>query len=107
MTQYEIKSFWDAFLKIVGLLGGGLAGVFMLGIFTKRTNAFGAIMGALTSAGVVAWVSNYTEAHILLYGGCGLLTCVIVGYLTSLLRPAVPAGKSVPKSEVSPATAGK
>ena len=30
----------------LGLLGGGLAGLFILGIFTRRANSAGAIIGA-------------------------------------------------------------
>ncbi|MHC4296279.1 MAG: sodium:solute symporter family protein [Planctomycetota bacterium] len=42
MATYPIKSLWDFFLAMLGLLGGGLAGLFILGIFTRRANSTGA-----------------------------------------------------------------
>ncbi|MHC4355206.1 MAG: sodium:solute symporter family protein, partial [Planctomycetota bacterium] len=42
MATYEITSLWDFFLALLGLLGGGLAGLFILGIFTRRANSAGA-----------------------------------------------------------------
>ena len=33
MATYNIQSLWDLFLKLIGLLGSGLAGLFVLGIF--------------------------------------------------------------------------
>ncbi len=90
MAEFQVKSLWDAFLKMIGLIGGGLAGVFFLGRFTKRANSFGAIAGALASALVVSWITQNTKIHILLYGGCGLITCIVVGYVASLVRPTPP-----------------
>ena len=49
MATYPIKSLWDVFLALLGLLGGGLAGVFMLGIFTRRANSAGAVVGIVCS----------------------------------------------------------
>ncbi|MFN7138324.1 MAG: sodium:solute symporter family transporter, partial [Limisphaerales bacterium] len=88
MAKYNIKSLWDVFLQIVGLLGGGLAGVFTLGIFTRRTNAMGAITGIITSVVILGWVQKNTSLHFFLYGGIGLISCVVIGYLTSLFTPA-------------------
>ena len=34
----DIKSLWDQFMKILGLFGGAMCGLFCLGIFTTRTN---------------------------------------------------------------------
>jgi SSS family transporter len=87
MAGFEIKSLWDVFLQIMGLFGSGLAGIFILGIFTVRTNARGAICGAITSAVVLFLVPRYTNLHFFLNAAIGIVTCVATGYLTSRLFP--------------------
>jgi SSS family solute:Na+ symporter len=98
MVRFSIQSLWDVFLRIVGLLGGGLAGVFVLGIFTRRANATGAIIGALLSAVLLAWIQRNTALHFFLYGGIGMLSCVVIGYLTSFVlggRPQISDGLTI------------
>jgi Na+/proline symporter len=87
MALYSIKSLWDLFMALVGLLGGGLAGVFVLGIFTRRANAVGAVAGVVCSTAVLYCVQHFTEVHFFLYGAVGILTCVCTGYLMSLMIP--------------------
>jgi SSS family transporter len=88
MATYPIKSLWDLFLALLGLLGGGLAGVFALGIFTRRANSAGAIVGVVSSTIILYYVQRHTDVHFFLYGGIGILTCVTLGYLASLLFPS-------------------
>ncbi|RIN28589.1 sodium:solute symporter [Staphylococcus succinus] len=61
MSIYLIASdsndLWDLFLLITGLVGVPLAGVFAVGIFTKRTNTFGVIMGLIFGV-VFAYIFN-------------------------------------------------
>ena len=90
MASYEIKSLWDLFTKILGLFGGSLAGLFALGIFTRRANGPGALIGAMASAATLFAVQKYTNIHFILYAGIGITVCVTVGYLASLLIPATP-----------------
>lgn len=45
MASWEIKSLWDEFSKILGILLGGLGGLFLLGLTTRRANTFGALCG--------------------------------------------------------------
>ncbi|SFG39627.1 sodium:solute symporter family transporter [Pontibacter chinhatensis] len=85
MAQWGISSLWDQFNTILGLFTGGLGGLFMLGIFTKRANAKGAITGLLLSGLVQFYISQYTNINLLLYAFTGLASCVIFGYLFSLL----------------------
>ena len=87
MATYEIESLFDLFLELLGLLGGSLAGLFVLGIFTRRAHGPGALIGAVTSALVLYLVSAFTQVHFFLYAGIGILTCVVVGYLASILWP--------------------
>ncbi len=93
MATYPIKSLWDFFLALLGLLGGGLAGLFILGIFTRRANSAGAVIGVICSTAILFYVQRYTDVHFFLYGGIGIATCAAVGYLASLL---IPSSKSRP-----------
>ena len=87
MATYEIQSLWDLFQKLIGLLGGSMAGLFLLGIFTRRANAPGALIGAVVGAVVLYLVQSYTQVHFFLYAAVGIVTCSIVGYLASLAFP--------------------
>ena len=83
MATFEIKSLFDLFLELLGLFGGSLAGLFALGIFTRRAHGTGALIGAISSALVLYLVSAFTPVHFFLYAGIGILTCFAVGYLAS------------------------
>jgi solute:Na+ symporter, SSS family len=88
LATWDIRSLWDVFLQAVGLFGGGLAGVFALGIFTRRATAPGAPLGFFASAVVLYLVQRHTAAHFFLYAGIGMASCVATGYIASLLMPA-------------------
>jgi SSS family transporter len=88
MATYPIKSLWDLFMALLGLLGGGLAGVFVLGIFTRRANSIGALIGLVCSAAILYYVQRFTDIHFFLYGGIGITSCASLGYLVSLLVPS-------------------
>ncbi len=87
MATFEIKSLWDLFLQVLGLFGGGLAGVFALGIFTRRAHGKGALVGVIASAIVLFLVQRYTRVHFFLYAAVRVLTCLVVGYVASVLIP--------------------
>jgi SSS family solute:Na+ symporter len=84
----DIKSLWDQFMKILGLFGGSMCGLFCLGIFTKRANGPGAIIGAISGAAGVFLVQQYTNVHLLLYAFVGISVCCLCGYFASALFSA-------------------
>ena len=43
MATWDIASLWDEMQKIVGLVIGGMGGLFMLGLLTRRANGAGAL----------------------------------------------------------------
>ena len=49
MALAQTQSIWDQFMKIMGLFGGGLAGMFVAGIFTRRTHQGGILVGFAAS----------------------------------------------------------
>ncbi len=87
MATFDIRSLWDVFLQALGLFGGALAGVFALGIFTRKAHGTGALVGVTTSAVVLFCVQRFTSLHFLLYAMVGIVTCFAVGYAASLLLP--------------------
>jgi solute:Na+ symporter, SSS family len=83
----DVKSIWDEFLKIIGLITGGLGGVFLLGIISTRANGVGALVGLFGSGIVQFFVANQQPVHFLLFTATGFISCFIIGYFVSLLFP--------------------
>lgn len=87
IAMLNSPSMWDQYLRIVGLFGGALAGMFMAGIFVRRVHAKAVLVGFFVSAGVLFFVQNYTAIHLLLYAAIGIVTCFSVSVLVSYLIP--------------------
>ena len=83
----EDASLWDRYLKVLNLFGAGLAGLFLVGIFTRRVSGAGAVIGFFASAAVLYFVNRYTHAHFFLYPLIGIGTCSLTACLLSLILP--------------------
>ncbi len=70
---------------LLGLVGGGLGGIFFLGLFTRRANAPGTLIGAIAGTLATAAVMWGTQIHFMWYYVIGMLVCVVVGYAFSFL----------------------
>ncbi len=81
------KSLMVVWSQIVSLMGGGVVGVYSLGMFTKRVNGFGAVCGAIASIVITLLVKLYTPLHWSSYMPIAILSCMVVGYLCSLFSP--------------------
>jgi SSS family solute:Na+ symporter len=84
MANSDIKSLWDEFNKILGLIFGSFGGVFLLGILTEKANSKGVLIGILVSFVIQILIGNYQSVHLLLYAASGVISCFIVGYAASL-----------------------
>jgi Na+/proline symporter len=84
MAQKGVSSLWDKFNTILGLFTGCIGGVFLLGIFTRRANGPGVVMGMLISCVTQLCVQYFTQIHLLLYAFTGLVSCMCFGYICSL-----------------------
>lgn len=73
---------------LAGLVGGGLGGIFFLGLFTRRANSAGTITGAIVGTLATAFVMWGTQIHFMWYYVVGMGVCIIVGYLVSLIFPS-------------------
>lgn len=87
MASWEIMSLWDEFSKILGILLGGLGGLFLLGLTTRSANSFGALCGIAASVVVQIVVARGGYVNLLLYSTTGFISCYVVGYLASLATP--------------------
>jgi len=87
MFFYHVGSLWDMIRRVTGLFMGGLAGLFLLGIFVRKANHTGALLGFIISAFVQYYVSLQTSINFMMYSLTGMLSCFIMGYITSLIFP--------------------
>ncbi|MFS4417440.1 sodium:solute symporter family transporter [Maribacter sp. 2307ULW6-5] len=85
MANSSIKSLWDEFYKFLGLFTGGLGGMFLLGMLTKRANGTGTLLGLVVSALLIWYISVYTEINFLMYAFFGVTSCFVFGYGFSLV----------------------
>ena len=88
MATWDVKSLWDEFSKILGILLGGLGGLFLLGFLSRRANSTGAVVGLLTGIVVQLIVARSQSVHLLLYSSVGFVTCFVIGFLASLIFPS-------------------
>lgn len=87
MASSDIKSLWDQFYRFLGLFTGGLGGMFLLGMLTKKANAKGTLIGLVLSALLIWYISAFTEISFLMYSFFGVASCFGFGYIFSLMFP--------------------
>lgn len=88
LSRYDIHSLFDISIELFGVLGGGFAGVYTLGMFTRRANWQGVSIGVALSISltVLAWSVNLVHPYF--YLAISILLCIVIGYLASWLFPA-------------------
>lgn len=82
-----VTSLFDYFNLMLGMLGGGLAGVFLLAVFTTRAHWIGALAGLLVGSVATAVVHFHPALHVYLAGAAGTVACFVVGYVVSWAVP--------------------
>lgn len=60
---------------------------FYFGYFSQRANSTGVVIGTLSGAGITFLVSKFTDVNGYLYGAIGVLSCVAIGFIFSLIFP--------------------
>lgn len=84
LASGEIKSAYEWFNSFMGLVLGVLAGVFILGAFSKKANKVGAYVGFAVSAIVVVYLKYFVpEVTYWAYSLITIAICVIVGLIVS------------------------
>ena len=95
MANGEIKSAYEWFNSFMGLVLGVLAGIFVLGAFTKKATSLGAYVAFAVSAALVVFLKyNVPSVTSWAYAIISISTSVVVGYITSSIELAV-TGKKV------------
>jgi SSS family solute:Na+ symporter len=84
MVYLRNASIWDQYIKVIGLFGGCLAGMFVAGIFFPRINSKGIITGFLVSAVSLYFIQASGIINFFLYPAAAVLICVVVAYVSSL-----------------------
>ena len=84
LATIDIRSLFDKTMEFFGLFGGGLGGVFLLGVLTTRANSTGVLIGFFVSAAIQYFVKMHTPLHFFLYIFTGMASCYVVGYVASL-----------------------
>lgn len=87
LVYLQNSSIWDQYLKLTGMFGGCLAGLFIAGIFFRKITSGGMLLGFLCSAVLLFLVQANGWVHFFLYPGIGIFGCVLFGLLFSPLFP--------------------
>lgn len=87
MSRYDIHSLFDVSIELAGLLGGGFAGAYTLGMFTRRANAQGVAIGVAGSILITMICWSMDLVHPYFYLAISILLCIVIGYLASLCFP--------------------
>lgn len=77
----------EAPVKLFGLIGGPLLGLFLLGMLSRRANAPGAVVGWLAGALATCSVASLTNTSFLWYPILGAATAFAFGWTASLFWP--------------------
>ena len=79
----EIKSLFDEFIKIVGLILGMLGGIFLLGVLSKKANATGVLIGCGGGMIIVLYVWKMTAVTAYFYPFASVGSCFLIGLIAS------------------------
>ena len=87
LSRYDIHSLFDVSIELAGLLGGGFAGAYTLGMFTRRANAQGVAIGIAGAIALTLLIWSMDLVHPYFYLGISILLCIVIGYAASWLFP--------------------
>ncbi|HEX7915372.1 sodium:solute symporter [Rudaea sp.] len=87
LSRFDIHSLFDVSIELAGLLGGGFAGAYTLGMFTRRANSPGVAIGIASSMALTLAIWSLKIVHPYFYLAISILLCIVIGYLASLLFP--------------------
>jgi len=88
LSRFDIHSLFDVSIELAGLLGGGFAGAYTLGMFTRRANSQGVAVGVACSIVLTTLAWSMKLVHPYFYLAISILLCIVIGYVASLFFPA-------------------
>ena len=86
LIAYHSSDMIDKYLALFGLFGVPIAGIFALGIFSKRANGFGAVTGLVITC-IACYFLQFTGVNALLISVVGFLGSMLIGYICSFFKP--------------------
>ena len=93
VKTFEVRSVWDYFGKAMGIIGGGLAGLMALALFTTRAHTWGILLGGVVNLFIMFHWTR-THVHWLIYGVTNMVIASVLGYIFSLIIPCSEKEKS-------------
>lgn len=107
LLMIRARGILDAYWVLAGIFSGGIVGIFLLGIFTRRANSRGTLVGMLVGLILILWMTlgissgalkqyglwaDWMEVtkspfHSYLINVFGTVTVMSVGFIFSLLMP--------------------
>lgn len=95
LAQLDQRSLFDSFQKFIAMLTAGLTALFFMGIFMPRVGGLPAAIGLLANYFVCYGLDLIPAAsalakykpHPFVYGGIGLVVCIIVALVLSYVFP--------------------
>jgi SSS family transporter len=87
MATWDIASLWDQYNMFIGLVSSSLAGIFFLGVFCKRANTPGTLIGLFAGCLLQYYIAKHQVVHLLLYSGTGVTATFLIGWLASYAFP--------------------
>lgn len=88
LSRFNSHSLFDVSIELAGLLGGGFAGAYTLGMFTRRANWQGVAVGIACSTALTTTAWSMSLVHPYFYLPISIMLCIVIGYLASYLFPA-------------------
>ncbi len=85
LATWNILSLFDYFNFVLGLLTSGLGGLFVMGIFFQRIDGRSALLGFILGTTFLFYVNLNTNISFWLYGAIGIVSTVLVAYLSSFI----------------------
>ncbi len=90
LTTLNLKSIMVTWNIVSSLLGGGIVGIFALGMFSTRANAGGAVCGAILSIVLGLYVKFFTSIHWAFLLPILIFSAMIIGYICSFFFRSAP-----------------
>lgn len=88
LVKMSDSSLWDSFLTMLGLVLGALCGLFILGVFFKKANGPGVLLGAAGGVALTLF-SKYLGFHPYLFGIINVVATTFCGIIISLIFRAL------------------
>ncbi|WP_395403261.1 sodium/solute symporter [Pseudoduganella sp. UC29_106] len=88
LSRFNAHSLFDVSIELAGLLSGGFAGAYTLGMFTRRANWQGVAIGIVCSSVLTTICWTMKLVHPYFYLPISIMLCIVFGYLASYLFPA-------------------